>query len=700
MDSTRSKILKRICMVLFLAAYVFLIYYCATKTDNTEGIFVRRVEVITFAFAFLELHCFFEIPKIYDFIFRNRVVLSAAIVIFLVANNFNGSSLGIWDDVIQPDTQLEYGSPVIGHSQLIRSDEWNVNVPRMISGSYSNYSKYNDLVRGTKTDNISASGLYRDYSALYNPSNWGFYLFNFSHGLSFKWSYLFVFGFLFSFEFFYILTKNRSLSVLGGAVLWFSPFNAWWSLSIPLLSLVAIPTLFYYMLTGKNKKYRAIFAFMLAIAGADFCCNLYPAWQVPVGWIVLTLMIYFVVQNKDWKKYKITDWMIIILALAFMISIILRFVIVDMSYIKAIARTTYPGKRVDYGGNFINKLLGYLASYSAGISSAELYPNNCETATFWGAFPLGYMLIPVMYILYKVNKEHSSESRSRIRLITFLLFPLVLLTLYCTTGLPQVIAKITLLSSCTRFRSVDFLGALLVIITIVIIAEIRSTGGINALIAVVMSGLSVMVAYKYGKSIVSFDDTHMIEVAAVIFFVGTVILLSGYKKINFRYFFFIYAIIVSIGGIAVNPVQVGTGPLTGKPVAKKIRKIVKKDDDAKWAASDSVISQYLIANGASTYTSVNYIPNMKLWKKIDDDGVYREYYNRYAHLYMTLSDTDDTKIELLAADAINLTINKDYYEKLGVKYFVSMESIPDDWDDEMKMIYHKDNIWIYRTRNN
>ena len=699
MDPTNSKVLKRICMVLLLVAYAFLIYYCATHTNNTKGIFIRRVEVITIAIAFLELHCFFSVSKIYDFIFKNRVALCAAIVVFLVANNFNGSSLGVWDDIIQPDTQLEYGSPVIGHSQSIRSDEWNVNVPRMISGSYTDYSKYNDLVRGTKTVNISASGLYRDYSALYNPSNWGFYLFDFSHGLSFKWSYLFVFGFLFSFEFFYILTKNKQLSVLGGTAIWFSPFNAWWSLSIPLLSLMAIPTLFYYMLTSKDKKHRTIFAFMLAIAGADFCCNLYPAWQVPVGWIVLTILIYFIVQNKDWKKYKIADWVIVLLAVAFMISIIFRFAIEDMSYIRAIAKTTYPGKRVDYGGNFINKLSGYLASYSAGISSAELSPNNCETATFWGAFPLGYLLIPVMYIGFKLKKEYNSETKNRNKLITFLMFPLVLLTFYCTTGLPPVVANMTLLSSCARFRTVDFLGALLVIISVVVIAEIRDRGGINLFIAMAISGLSVMFAYRYGKSIISADKIHVIGVAAVIFFVGTVVLLSRFKTKNYKYFIIIYALIVSVGGIAVNPIQVGTDPLTEKPVAKKIRNIVEKDDDAKWAATDSVISQYLIANGASTYTSVNYIPNMKLWGKIDDYGTYEEYYNRYAHLYLTLSDTEDISIDLLAADSINLTINKDYYDKLGVKYFISMDSISDYWNDKMKLIYHKDNIWIYRTRN-
>lgn len=120
----------------------------------------------------------------------------------------------------------------------------------------------------------------------------------------------------------------------------------------------------------------------------------------------LTILIYFIVQNKDWKKYKIADWIIVFLAVAFMISIIFRFAMEDMSYIRAIAKTTYPGKRVDYGGDFINKLSGYLASYSAGGS----VPQNChpiivKQRLFGEPFWLGYLLIPVMYIGFKLKKR-------------------------------------------------------------------------------------------------------------------------------------------------------------------------------------------------------------------------------------------------------------------------------------------------------
>lgn len=93
----------------------------------------------------------------------------------------------MWNSYIEPNSPVSLGNPIFGTPLPIRSDEWAVNIPRIMSGEYSNYTEFNDIVRGVRTENISASGLFRDYSALYNPSRWGYYLFDFSHGLSFQW---------------------------------------------------------------------------------------------------------------------------------------------------------------------------------------------------------------------------------------------------------------------------------------------------------------------------------------------------------------------------------------------------------------------------------------------------------------------------------------------------------------------------------
>ena len=101
-----------------------------------------------------------------------------------------------------------------------------------------------------------------------------------------------------------ILTKGKKLySVLGCVLIWFSSFNLWWSICGIMFAAIAIVVLFYYMVKAKNWKKRLLFGTMLAFAGTDFCTNLYPAWQVPFGWVVLTLIVWIVITNQEWKKY-------------------------------------------------------------------------------------------------------------------------------------------------------------------------------------------------------------------------------------------------------------------------------------------------------------------------------------------------------------------------------------------------------------
>ena len=47
----------------------------------------------------------------------------------------------------------------------------------------------------------------------------------------------------------------------------------------------------------------------LAIAGADYCMSLYPAWQVPMGYIILAIMIWTLIKNNQWKYFKKIDWL-------------------------------------------------------------------------------------------------------------------------------------------------------------------------------------------------------------------------------------------------------------------------------------------------------------------------------------------------------------------------------------------------------
>ena len=687
-----EKLIKRLCLIPIVLVYIALLIKSAGTGPIDWSVYIRKIEIFTLICAFAALHCFIDINKLYDFIYKNRVWICIGLLVFSVLNNFNGSSIAMWNSYIEPSSQVALGNPVFGDPLPIRSDEWAISIPRMMSGEYSNYSEFNDIVRGVRTENISASGLFLDYSALYNPSHWGYYLFDFAHGLSFQWSYLLIFGYLFAFELFNILTGNKPLSLLGASLLWLSPFNMWWSITIHLLSFAAIPVLFYYALTAGNRIKRTIFAFMLAIAAADFVCNLYPAWQVSGGWCILAIMVYFIVTNKDWKQYKVQDWLIVAGAIAFMVSIIVRFIYVDLSYINAVSATVYPGARVDYGAEYIAKLLGYPAILLAGITGIEVFPNNCESASFIGVFPLAYVLIPYGIVAARKN----NEGKKKPSVLWFLLFPLVLLTAYCTVGLPAIVAKLTLMDKCS-FRGVDFLGALLVIVLIVSVSEIRKTGGLKLYEAAAIAALAVIPSIYYSRSILADNSSHIIEITALVFAIVLTLILSGVKQYKWNTAVLSTTAVITICALSVHPLMVGISALTDKPASFEIKQLVSENEDSKWVATNFIYSQYLIANGAPTVTSTNYIPNMELWEEFDPDGSDEEIYNRYAHLNLTLTD-HDTGYELLQPDSINLIISRDDFYKLDADFLVTAGPIDEYWAEDFELEYQGENIFIYELK--
>lgn len=649
----------------------------------------KRMELVILFYLFCSLHCFLDIKKMYEWLHKYRYVIFIALFAFSVLNCFNGSSLGMFDNYFQTGKGSDFVSPVLGKARAIRSDEWMVNVPRLISAAYSNYGQYNSLVRATTSTNLVASGgLMLDYAALRDPSSWGYYLFGSSFGLSYQWSYRFIFGFAIWYELFLILTNNKKLlSLFGTALVWFSTFNLWWSIVTQLITGPAIVVLFYYFLKEDNKVKRLIIGSGLAIAGSDFACNLYPAWQVPMGYIVLSMMVWELIENQKWKKYDWKDWVVFGIDVLFMLSIIARFIIVDMEYIDGISKTIYPGARVEYGGFSLTKLLGYLY-----VTLAFIVPqtNPCEMSCIAIVFPLGLLLD--LYVLHK--------SKYKNKLLICLSFPMLLLLAYCSVGLPPILAKVTLMTYSTPERAVDYLGVVLAIIMIVSLCELEKIGKFKLFHAFVLSLITIIPSFLYCYKL----DDHMI--VKIVMFIETIIMIIiltniiGDTKFPNKNMGKVLATMCLITtGILVNPIMVGTDAIFSKPAAKEIIKIVKEDKGARWVGLNSIVApQYLLACGATTINSINYIPNYELWKKLDPENKYEKIWNRYAHMVIELGTEESSSYDLLSPDSIKLTLSKSDFEKLNVSYVMTQNEIPDSWTDLLSQIYKEDGVWIYKMK--
>lgn len=671
--------------VLFIGISIIVWKYTVLRPQ----LLFKRMELVLLVYLFLILHCFFDIKQLYEWLHKYRYFLFFALFVFSVLNCFNGSSLGLYDNYFQTGQGSDYIGPVLGKARAIRSDEWMVNVPRLISAEYSNYGHYNSLVRATTSTNLVASGgLMLDYAALRDPSSWGYYLFGSSYGLSFQWSYRFIFGFAIWYELFLILTSNKKvLSLFGTSLIWFSTFNLWWSIVTQLITGPAIVVLFYYFLREDNRVKRLFIGACLAIAGADFACNLYPAWQVPMGFIVLSMMVWELIENQNWKYYKFIDWLVFVIDILFMISIIARFIIMDMEYINGISQTIYPGARVEYGGFSLTKLLGYLYVILAFIVPQT---NPCEMSCIAIAFPLGLLLD--LYVLHKTKYNN--------KLLICLSIPMLLLLLYCSVGLPSLLANVTLMTYSTPERAVDYLGVVLAIIMVVSMGELEKIGKLKIVPAFVMSLITIIPSIIYCYNL---NDHLIVKIAmiieALVMFIILLCILGDMKNVNRNFGKISASICLATTGILVNPIMVGTDAIFSKPLAKEISKLVEEDSDARWVGLNSIVTpQYLLACGAPTINSINYIPNYDLWKKLDPEKKYEEIWNRYSHMVIELGTEESSSYELLSPDSIKLTLCKTDFDKLNITYIMTQNELPDSWIGEFSKVYDEYGVWIYKVK--
>ena len=75
----------------------------------------------------------FNIKELYNNIYKDRFYLAGIVLIYAVLMGYSGSSIGVYNDIIQPNNREIYYSPIFGDSRTIRTDEWAVNAPSFVS---------------------------------------------------------------------------------------------------------------------------------------------------------------------------------------------------------------------------------------------------------------------------------------------------------------------------------------------------------------------------------------------------------------------------------------------------------------------------------------------------------------------------------------------------------------------------------------
>lgn len=731
-------------IVAFAIAYLSARYYLVSmvrqglQPDTSWRIVVLRVAVlmplplIVCSWVTLGWH------RVNDWLHKCRWALGGVVIAFCTVFKISGSSINAWHWYLQTGNLLN--QTILGYPRLSRSDEYAIQTPFAASQAYNGHGQFNSLLGGIDSTDMMIIKDSPTYAVgeIFHPFHWGYLLFGTAHGLAFYWSARLVVLFLAGYEFFRIITRKvqktpmvpeqasprqprcvlvvsperRGLAALGAALVTFSSLLQWWfavnDIAEMFIAIFGAVVLFDKYLTIHGFWKRFGFALLIAECAGMFLWSLYPAWMIPLAYVLAAVLIWQIVSHWGTVRMRWQDWMLAAVVLVIFLVLTVLVAKDSANTIVDELNTSYPGKRLVLGGSgvTITSMLGsagaqFLYNFFIGV------PEDGHIAGF---FPLGFLLA--------IANMFGNRSKHRADVMTvILLFETVLFAAFIVVGLPSWLARVTLLSTCTTPRAaIGFeLASLILLIRSVAVREWGMKAGSSLAIAVVIAAYGAHFSERYAASTLSpFVGKHAYVIPTIIFLEYLALSLMGlysshgeqtessFIALNHRAALCLNRaraignrlchVIVSAGaafivivtvvtGMLINPVQRGTDSLSDEQVVLAA-KAANAEKTGMFATlgeggQGGWFSNVLAANGLTVVNSFQTTPHWNLWKVLDPQGEHLDAYNRCAYINFVLATGASDTEKFVVSDANNLVVSVTPSElhDLGVTYVTSEEDL-------------------------
>lgn len=664
-------------------------YVIDSFSMGLTGARIDRFIILLVINLLIAIHGIFGPKKVFLWLFSKRWIIGLIVLVFLVANKYNGDSLYCYDVAVQTGYGSEYSKPIIGVHRGIRSDEWMVSSMKTLNF----YMGDNDVWDIGLTEIIGAPQIIITRCL--------FVTLGLEYAYSFDWYFLKILTILLAIEFFMIVTRKRKLlSVAMASMFIFSSFYQWWA--HPGMWYSFFGAIVFFNMFFEVEGWKKIPVGLLAAYFANtFIFLLYPAWEVPMGYVALVFLVYIITENfQKIKKFKKTEWLYLFMALACLGVLVVVSYLARTAYIENVTATVYPGKRESAGGYYLQKLYFYA---SGTFFSYKDTVSNSEYGSIITLFPLPVILASILLI------KDGIEGKKKDILTIGMLIVFGILFLYCSVpGLPLSIARLILINNSIPDRAVDILA----FTQLIFLARFMSSyiNRFDESETKPRKCLRYLVSFMVGGSIALYtlhvNNFYLTEYLSFKMQIFDVILITALctlicasdSVIGYRIILITLMVVSLFTGVFVRPVSRGLDSVFTKPVVAEFDKIESEDPDAIWLTMDSIITQsYLSACGLDVLNVVHSLPDMELWRKLDPEGQYNEVYNRYEHIVVSLT-YEETSFELVQADMIKLNLStKDLY-KTGVKYIYSHTDYEiDDEYIKTELLYNESNAYIYKV---
>lgn len=667
---------------------------------------IKLLIVFTFL-IFVLSHFFFNINSLYNWLYKKRYFIGFVIILFAITFELNNSSIGLWN-LLSTDFSQEQSDIIFGKARDIRSDEYAVYTPMLFSQD-PNYGYFNNYLRGTKTDVFMVYGQpVKNIVSVFRPFLLGFLFLGTAKGLSFFWILRLVLLFLISFEFLMLISnKNKKISLIGTLLITFAPVVQWWWTPSGIVEMIIYGELLMLLLSDyivqKSFIKRVIVIFFIMLFIGCYLFVLYPAWQVPMGYILAVIILWFFIENyKNFKFYKKDILPISIFSILFIIALMYIFN-KSKETMDLVTSTVYPGIRFETGGdkytefdvgcNSFIHVFRYWGNIFLPIFSNNLKTHTCNFAVFFDLFPIGLIVSAIVLFKDKIKDK----------LLIMLLFLYLFFTVWCAVGFPKFLAQITMMKVSPAYRTFIVLGFLNVLIFVrsVSLVKYKMNKSYSFVVSFILTALIVIAnILVYGQYFDIFKSFTVVILSFVLFY------LILRNRIN-KLFMFLIMLIMIVSGLFVNPIQKGINVVTDLELSKIVKKI-DAQEKGLWIfeGRNFILNNFLAFQKVRTLNCINTYPNFEFLKQLDEDNKYSNVYNRYANILMNLvyENSIMDKFVLLHQDAFLINITADDILKLNINYIMSYRPLNEYSNDKInfEQLYfaktRKCDIYIYKVK--
>lgn len=567
---------------------------------------------------------------------------------------------------------------IAGKPRIIRSDEWMVHTPWLLSQARQEhpFSAHNPSI-GDKRVPLLCNLPVGHWSILFRPELLIFWLgLNPETAFAFFWNFKWWCLLCGSYSLLFLVTRGESfLSAIGALILLWTATIQWWfsspSLMPDMVGLWCFSLAAGVLAVIQSKRWLRFLlaaAYVFCAFGFLFCC--YPPFQIPLLTLFAPLLVALVLDRKSerrWITFGIATGVVIIGTTVF------AWQLRDTFF--TILSLVYPGRRFSTGGGvpWTSAVDGFLT-----LGASELhYPGKFENVVAAASCINPLPLLACVYVM----RWRRGPNHDIVQLVLLAFAGLV--AFFALFGIPRFLATISFWSFVTTER----LSVTVALLGVLAVCRFLNTNP-DPIAIRRLSWPALVGIFVFGVVLIVRNDeldgfvTRPAILAIWLFYSIAGLFLVA--KIRVACLSMILLPLALLNG-GVNPLSHGIPGYETTSISSTIRDLHKAYPKTRWVVLGAfpratVISSLLKTTGATVLSGVIAIPEREMLDRLDPRHEHTEVYSRYASVCFVPAPDSATapefELQQTTVYSIRLPLTAEWLGRAGIDGLVVFD-VPD-----------------------